>query len=157
MSDDKLYNFNIHQFTADECDLFLWTTKGKLHLAFHLLQAWGFKFGNVLVWNKRSGLCSNGFHNTVEFVLYGYKGKSNVSFTKPLDVYFEAKRTKHSEKPKLFYSMLIERTLEPRIDIFARKRHYGFDAYGDQVEPQIQVPLLQTVVRKETSGAPSKC
>ena len=35
MSDNALYNFNIDQFADKECDLFLWTTKSKLHLSFH--------------------------------------------------------------------------------------------------------------------------
>lgn len=141
LSDNALYNFPIYKYADKECDLFLWTTKAKLHLSFHLFVRWGLKFGNLLVWNKKNGICSNGFHNTLEYVLYGYKGKSGISFTKPLETYFEAKRTKHSEKPSLFYSMIRERTKEPRIDIFARKRHYGFDAYGDQVETKMDVPL----------------
>lgn len=98
-----------------------------------------------MVWNKKDGLCSNGFHCTLEFVLHGYKGKNNVDFSKPLEVYFEAKRFKHSQKPNLFYTMLMERTQEPRIDIFARKRHFGFDAYGDQVEKDVEIPLFEVL------------
>lgn len=37
MSDNALFNFNIHQFADKECNLFLWATKAKLHVAFHLL------------------------------------------------------------------------------------------------------------------------
>lgn len=143
MTDNALFNFNIQQFTDDECDLFIWTTKGKLHTALHILQTWGFHYSNIMIWNKKDGLCNNGFHNTCEFVIHGYKGKSGINYTKPIEVYFEAKRLRHSQKPDLFYSLLRERTREPRIDIFARKRHYGFDAYGNQVEQTIEQPILQ--------------
>lgn len=54
------------------------------------------------------------------------------------------KRKKHSQKPDSFYDILKSNTQEPRIDIFARKRHEGFDAYGDQVEKEIQVSLQVT-------------
>jgi len=143
MSDEELLEFPINNFADEMCDLFLWTTKGKICFAFKLLEKWGFKYSNILVWNKRNGICSNGFHNTLEYVLYGYRGKCNVSFTNPLEVYFEAKRGKHSEKPSKFYTMLRDRTQKPRIDVFARKRHYGFDSWGNEVESQIQVPLLE--------------
>lgn len=145
MSDNALYNFNINKFADKECDLFLWTTKSKLHLSFHLLKAWGFKFNNLIAWNKNDGVCSNGFHNILEFVMYAYRGKSGVDFTNPLKTYFSAKRLKHSQKPDSFYAMLRTRTKEPRIDIFARKRHFGFDSWGDQVETELQIPLTVEV------------
>lgn len=40
----------------------------------------------------------------------------------------------HSQKPDEFYEILRRRTPAPRIDIFARRRHFGFDAHGNQVE-----------------------
>jgi len=141
MTDEEIANFDVQQFADTECDLFLWTTKSKLHPALHILEKWGFKYTNFMAWNKRDGLNNNGFHNILEFVLYGYKGKSGLDYTNPIDTYFEAKRLKHSQKPDKFYSMIAKVTKEPRIDIFARKRHFGFDAYGDQVEKQMQVPL----------------
>jgi N6-adenosine-specific RNA methylase IME4 len=55
---------------------------------------------------------------------------------------FRVSRTTHSEKPSMFYEILRIRTKEPRIDIFARKRHFGFDAYGDQVETEMEVPIM---------------
>ena len=142
MTDDQIYNFNIHKIADEECNLFLWTIKSKIHTSFHILTMWGFRYTNLIVWNKRSGINNNGFCNTLEYMLHGYMGKNNLDFTTPLPTYFMAKRRKHSQKPDLFYSMLRERTLEPRIDIFARKRHYGFDAWGDQVETHEQKPLL---------------
>lgn len=141
MSDNALHNFPINRFADEQCDLFLWTTKSKLHTAFHILVSWGFHFNNLMIWNKRDGFNNNGFHLTLEFVLYAYKGKNGLPFDRPLETYFEAKRIKHSQKPDKFYALIRDRTQAPRIDIFARKRHYGFDAWGDQVESTMQIPL----------------
>lgn len=58
------------------------------------------------------------------------------------EAYFKAKRRKHSEKPDVFYANILKVTNAPRIDIFARKRHYGFDAWGNEVEKQQQIPLI---------------
>ena len=35
---------------------------------------------------------------------------------------------------QIFYDMLLRNTPEPRIDIFSRKKHFGFDSYGNQAE-----------------------
>jgi N6-adenosine-specific RNA methylase IME4 len=143
MKDEEIMDFPINNFAGEDCDLFLWTTPSKIHTAFHILQAWEFRYGNFLVWNKLDGLSHNGVHNVLEFVLYGYKGRNGLDYKHPIDSYFEQKRIKHSQKPDLFYSILTRITQTPRIDIFARKRHFGFDAYGDQVEGEITYPLLE--------------
>jgi len=145
MTNKEIENFEIDKFADTECDLFLWTTNGKLPIAFRVMDKWGFHYSNLMVWNKQDGLCHNGFHNVLEFVLYGYKGRNGLDYKNPLKPYFEAKRWKHSEKPSLFYAKLLKVTSAPRIDIFARKRHFGFDAYGDQVEKQIEVPLFASL------------
>jgi N6-adenosine-specific RNA methylase IME4 len=141
MTDKEITDFPINNYADVECDLFLWTTKAKIHTAFHIMQEWDFRYANFLVWNKLDGLNHNGVHTTLEFILYGYKGKNGLDYKKPIEAYYAEKRKKHSQKPNVFYSTLLKVTSPPRIDIFARKRHFGFDAYGDQVESQIQVPL----------------
>jgi N6-adenosine-specific RNA methylase IME4 len=142
MTDKEIENFNIDDFAAAECNLFLWTTNSKLPVAFRIMEKWGFHYANLLVWNKLDGLNHNGVHATLEFVLYGYRGKNGLDYTKPLEAYFQAKRIKHSQKPDKFYSMIAKVTEPPRIDIFARKQHYGFEAWGNQVETQMEVPLF---------------
>lgn len=142
MTDAEVINFPINDFADEECDLFLWTTKAKIHVAFHILETWGFKYANFFVWNKLDGLNNNGVHTTLEFVVYGYRGRNGLDFRKPIEAYFQEKRKKHSQKPNIFYSRIAKVTEAPRIDIFARRRHYGFDAWGNQVEKQVELPLL---------------
>lgn len=147
MSDSEIMTFPINDFADDECDLFMWTTHTKLPLALEILQKWGFKFHVLLTWDKISGVCINGFHRKTEFVVYSYRGKQGIDIGEGsyIPTLFSSKANGHSKKPDKFYSIIKNRTKEPRIDIFARKRHFGFDAYGDQVEKEIEVPLLLTV------------
>ena len=76
--------------------------------------------------------------------MFGYKGKFSIDDTEGnyIPTLFTAKSKGHSIKPHIFYKWLNKRTQEPRIDIFARKKHYGFDAWGDQVDNK-QTFLLQ--------------
>lgn len=148
MSDAELVEFPINDFAAEESDLFMWTTHTKLPTSLALLEKWGFKYHALLTWDKEGGICLNGFYRRTEFVVYGYRGRQGVDVGEGsyIPTLFKQKAKGHSKKPDLFYSLLRERTQEPRIDIFARKRHHGFDAYGDQVETQMEVPLFQLLI-----------
>lgn len=61
-------------------------------------------------------------------------------FISVIPIFREALR-EHSRKPDSFYEILRTNTPEPRIDIFARYRHFGFDSYGNEVQKDIQLPL----------------
>lgn len=142
MSDDELKQFPIDLFTDKNCDLFMWTIHQKLPLALELLQTWKFKYYCVITWHKSHTFNLNGFTRNSELLVYGYKGKSNRRYKSPLMQFvYKCKSTKHSEKPSEMYDAIRTATMPPRIDIFARKRHKGFDAYGDQVESELQETL----------------
>jgi N6-adenosine-specific RNA methylase IME4 len=145
MSDEEILNFPINDFADSQCSLFLWTTHSKLPVALKILEKWGFKYHVTLVWYKQTGIGINGFYRDTEFILFGYRGKFSIDVGEGnyIKTLIAEKATTHSRKPDRFYAMLVKRTQKPRIDIFARKRHFGFDAYGDQVESQIEIPLLE--------------
>lgn len=136
MSDEEILSFPINDFADKECDLFLWTVHSKLPLALSILEKWGFKYHAVLTWDKQGGVCISGFYRRTELVVYGYRGKQNVDVGKGqyIPTLFSEKAKKHSRKPDVFYIWLTKRTKEPRIDLFARQKHFGFDAWGDEVD-----------------------
>jgi N6-adenosine-specific RNA methylase IME4 len=144
MTDKEITDFPINNFAEDDCDLFMWVTHSKLPAGLDIVKKWGFKYHVLMAWDKSGGVCMNGFYRRTELIIYAYRGKMgvNVGEGSYLPTLFRQAKTNHSEKPKIFYELLRGRTREPRIDIFARKRHYGFDAYGDQVEKAIEFPLL---------------
>jgi N6-adenosine-specific RNA methylase IME4 len=143
MSDKEIEQFPIVDYADEECDLFMWVTHSKLPAGLEIVKQWGFKYHVLLVWDKAGGVCINGFYRRTELVIYAYRGKMGVDTGEGsyLPTLFRQVKTEHSAKPKIFYELLRGRTKEPRIDIFARSRHYGFDAFGDQVEKNIEVPL----------------
>ena len=136
MTDKEIESFPIDDFADKEYDLFMWVTLTKLPIALKIMEKWGFKYHIILVWDKTNGIGLNGFHRKTELVIYGYRGKMGINRGKGkyIPTLFVEKLTTHSTKPNLFYELIKQRTLEPRIDIFARKRHNGFNAYGDEVD-----------------------
>ena len=76
-----------------------------------------------------------GIFRNSELAIFGYSGEFNIPFRgKAIPTAFNAKTGIHSEKPSEFYEIIKSKTQTPRIDIFARKQHHGFTAWGDQVE-----------------------
>lgn len=136
---------------AGDCHLFLWTTQGFLPESLAVLTAWGFEYKRMLVWHKQQ----QGFQlpgkpdSNCEFAIHGVKGKPKFLETQGFKCCWTAKRGRHSEKPSYFYQLLARVTGGPRIDLFARKRHPGFDAWGDEVQDFTQGNLaLPETTRK---------
>jgi len=104
---------------------------------------------------KNSGIAPClGYVFATEFCLLGFYGKPMQKFLKAGKVNWlnlkQNSQGKHSSKPQEFYSLIKEMSPEPRIDIFARKRHNGYDTFGDQVEPELQEALT---LRLENKGS----
>ena len=138
MTNQQIRDFPINDYCDDNCDLFIWTTQSQLKFTFELSELWGFKYHCLMVWDKQDGLNVWGFRRTTEFIVYCYKGKTNRDFTKKnLPVLFSEHRKGHSQKPRKFYDLILKNTAEPRIDIFSRKKHIGFDSWGNQAEEPI--------------------
>jgi len=143
MADEEIEKFPINDFADSDCDLFMWTTHSKLLSALEIVKSWGFKYHVLLTWDKTNGIGLNGFQRKTELVVYAYRGRMGIDRKEGsyIPTLFTEKLTTHSTKPSIFYHILKNRTQEPRIDIFARKRHEGFDSWGNQVEGFIQKSL----------------
>jgi len=139
MSDEEILNFPINNFVEEQGDLFLWTITSKIPFCFELLKKWGFKYMDFIAWDKEIGVPVNGIYRRAEWIIYAYKKKMGINKSgKFIQTIIREKRGKHSSKPNSFYKIIKNNTQEPRIDIFARKRHQGFDAWGDEVEEEVQ-------------------
>ena len=117
------------------CLLFLWATQKFLPSAFKILKTWGFKYLFTMVWAKHRGrqLVKLPQFNC-EFALVGKLGKVDFIETKAFKTLFEGKARAHSQKPVEFYRLLKRITPEPRIDMFSREKHKGFDQFGNEVD-----------------------
>ena len=135
MTDTEIRRFAIDDFAASDCDLFVWSPHRKLPAALKISESWGFAYKHLIIWYKKQGINSVGVHYDSELLVRCVRGTSAItrSTTPYMHTVQYYQRTRHSEKPAGMYAALKRRTAAPRIDIFARRRHDGFDAYGDQV------------------------
>ena len=145
MTFDEIAALPVDQWAADEAFLWLWATNSRsrssgrpiLVQAFDLMEHWGFRYYTALTWDKATGPCPFGpYQITTEHCLFGYRGKADfpkASLGK-MKTAFSAPVTRHSEKPAILYDSVSLYFDGPRLDVFARRRHAGFEAWGDQVE-----------------------
>ena len=146
MSIDELKDWDlVPRLAAHDCIIFLWIVNMHLFQAPYILEKWGFNLGHggrVMTWHK-GGPCARSpasWLSNGEFVVVGTKGKTDehrryFKSTSGLHSVFSAMNEGNSIKPAKFYRMIEPCTYAPRVDVFARRRHLGFDAWGNQVEP----------------------
>ncbi len=142
MSLQEICNLGIdlHSCLANDCSLFLWTTHKWLPDAFRVVKEWGFKYHCLLTWDKTNGMSLCGFTRRTEFLLYGYRGKINVNQRGNfIPTLFTEKLTTHSVKPQIVYKTIENNTPEPRLELFARQKREGWDAWGNEVESDIEL------------------
>jgi N6-adenosine-specific RNA methylase IME4 len=122
---------------ARDAVLFMWTTAPCLPQAFEVLSAWSFDYVTHLVWVKdRSGL-GYWVRNQHELLIISRRGNMPAASprNRPRSI-INAPRRAHSQKPDEAYE-LIERMYPelPKIELFARSRRPGWDAWGNELPP----------------------
>lgn len=119
---------------ADEGSvLFLWATNPLLPEALQVLAAWGFSYKTNLAWIKDQGRGKGWFlRSKHELLLIGTRSQTSHPQVRP-DSCFEADRgAVHSRKPARAYELIEQMYAGPRIELFARARRPGWDAWGDE-------------------------
>lgn len=120
---------------AKDAVLFLWATCPMLPQALDVMSCWGFHYKSHCVWLKSRMGTGYWFRNKHELLLLGTRGnfRAPKMGTQPLSVII-APQTRHSEKP-VEAAAMIERMFPNarRLEMFARRRLDGWDAWGDDV------------------------
>jgi len=132
MSVEEIIQFEIERFCLPECHLYLWATNAFLHDGFHVLEAWGFQYKNIITWKKNKIGMGHWMRNITEHCLFAVKGNLKTDLSNQVN-FIEGKLREHSRKPEEFYRLVESLSPEPRIDIFGRERRRGWEVFG--VEP----------------------
>ena len=155
-----IHSLPVIDLCADDAWVLLWTTNGLVEEALRTVRAWRLAHVGWLTWVKSDGgpQMPGKWRSTTEFVCVARRGRPSWITTKGFSSHFVAPRPRrtdpcscersgvrrcsscpprfeHSAKPAEFYSLIRARTVGPRLDMFARRRHDGWEAWGDQVEP----------------------
>lgn len=143
MSEEELFAFHLPDMAAENCHLYLWVTQKHLPLGLRLAEHWGFKYQCILTWVKNVGFTPFSWMYSTEHVLFCTKGSLPLlELGKRLDFEtiepaFRASVREHSRKPDVFYELVKMVSPGPRLDVFSREKHEGFDQYGNEVEKYV--------------------
>lgn len=147
MTEDEIRNLSVSSIANTPSVLFMWATSPFLHLAISVLEDWGFFYrGVAYVWVKtaKDGHIINGqgvrpsfTKPTTEYLLVGStkaKGRTFPLLTESQQQVVLHERLGHSEKPSIFRNLITDLLGDlPRIELFARERVEGWDAWGNQI------------------------
>lgn len=140
MSDTDIASIPVHNLAAPDCALFMWATFPKLREAFMVMDAWGFTYKtNAFTWVK---LSPNGrpfwgmgrwTRSNAEICLLGVRGKP-ARVNAGVHSIVQTVIGEHSQKPNEVRQAIVQLMGDlPRIELFARRRYWGWDAWGNQV------------------------
>lgn len=152
MSVDDLKALPIKDISYDNCVLFIWVTFPKLKQGLEIIESWGFEYKTLgFSWHKENKNGSLFFgvgsyaKSNCEICLMATRGrvgiKKDMRYPEKVVVKsncvssaINSKRTKHSQKPIEIRDRIVELFGDlPRIELFARERSLGWDAWGNEV------------------------
>jgi mRNA m6A methyltransferase catalytic subunit len=156
MTDAEVRTLDMCKLQPKDGLMFLWVTGRAIELGRELLEAWGYKQMEELVWVKtnqlqriiRTGRTGHWLNHSKEHCLIGVKGSPKVNRNLDCDVLVSEVR-ETSRKPDEIYDM-VER-LSPgtrKVEIFGRKHNIrpGWFTLGNQL-PQTRIEEPDVIER----------
>lgn len=152
MSTEAIRELPVSRLAANDAVLFLWATYPKIEEALALIPQWGFTYKSIAFqWVKYRGKTpffglGRWTRGNTEPCLLAVRGKpqrvdKGVFQLVEQDI-LEAPLVGHSAKPPEVRERLVRLMGDlPRIELFARARAEGWDAWGDQVPGGSDVAL----------------
>lgn len=139
MSLDQIAAMPVGDLATEDAHLWLWVTNGTLRHGYDIAEAWGFTVRSPLTWVKfRLGLGVY-LRNSTEHLLFATRGKAPVQF-RAQPTWINAPVQDHSHKPEEQYALIERISPGPYLELFARRRQPGWDAWGNEVDAAIVIP-----------------
>ena len=127
----------VGQIAGENAHLYLWATNNFLTDALYVMSKWGFRYVTTITWAKdRVGL-GQYFRGQTEHCLFGVRGalpyKTIGGKRQQGATLINAPRREHSRKPDEMRAMIERVSYPPYIELFARQRACGWDAWGNEI------------------------
>jgi N6-adenosine-specific RNA methylase IME4 len=137
LSYEELQKLDVGEIAEPDALLFMWTSSPHLDQAITLGKAWGFVYCTVaFVWDKQKVNPGNYTMSQCELCLVFKKGKiPKPRGARNVKQFLSEMRGRHSAKPKEIRDRIAAMFPEQKkIELFARERVNGWDAWGNEVE-----------------------
>jgi len=131
----------VGEISADDGVLFLWVTMPKLNEVFDVISAWGFEYKTAaFTWVKRNRVSESWFWGmgrwtraNAELCLLATRGNPR-RISAGVHSIIDSSIREHSRKPDEARDRIVQLLGDlPRIELFARERVSGWDAWGLEV------------------------
>ena len=132
--------------TAKDAHLYLSTTNAFMVEAHELARSWGFVPKTILTWGKvkddgsPSSKTGYYFRGATEHVIFAVRGSLRLTSDHAEPTLWLWPRLPHSVKPDRFYEMVERVSPGPYLELFARRRRYGWDAWGNEAPTEAEEP-----------------
>lgn len=142
MSIPQIKALPVGHLAGDRCALFLWVTDPMLDVGIETLKAWGFRYVSVaFTWAKRTRLdtgwhLGTGYYTRAnpETCLLGMAGRMGLPKSRGVRQLIVEPVREHSRKPDRVHGDIEAMFDGPYVELFARQRRPGWDAWGNDVD-----------------------
>jgi len=151
ISTQDICNLGVKDIKTDDAMCFMWATFPNIDQALQVMQSWGFVYKTAaFVWIKKNKKSNTNFWGmgaytraNAEICLLGIskntKAKTMV-IAHNIHQVIERPIEKHSKKPDCVREKIVELLGDlPRVELFARQRAEGWDAFGNEIENSINL------------------
>jgi N6-adenosine-specific RNA methylase IME4 len=132
MAVDDICKLPVPDLAHKDCVLWLWTTNAFMSEAYDCLFEWGFTAKTILTWDKQILGLGDYLRNVTEHCILAVRGKPTLTLTNQTTLISE-KRREHSRKPEAFYALVESLCPGSKLEMFARERREGWQAWGAEV------------------------
>ena len=143
----------IQELAAEDCVLFCWVTFPNLKEGIRTIEAWGFEYKTIgFTWVKMNPDNGKPFFgigyytkSNAEICLIGTRGMpSKLKISDKISSVILSKKREHSRKPDEARTRIVQLLGDvPRIELFAREKHEGWDAWGNEVPTEEQQTIKE--------------
>lgn len=127
----------VGQFLATHAAVFVWTNDSlPPSTVERYAEAWGLTFftSNVFIWNKLAMGMGYASRKECETVTLLVKGKPKRKSMGVRQLITERRRRPNSRKPEAIYRRIEALYPGPYLEMFARRRYPGWDAFGNETD-----------------------
>ncbi len=142
MTKEDIQALPVNRIAAEDCVLFLWVTWPCIQEGLELIEKWGFQYKTCAFnWVKRNRKSDGWFWGlgfwtraNSEVCLLATKGHPK-RVSKSVHQVCDARVRAHSQKPDEVRDRIVKLVGDlPRIELFAREKADGWDAWGDEID-----------------------
>ena len=139
MSLDRIKAMPIAGLVEDNAHLWLWYTNATWRQAHEVAEAWGFTPRSIFTWIKPRFTLGVYLRNATEHMLFATRGKAPVRFQGQGTWGFFPLQD-HSHKPEEQFAIIERVSPGPYLELFARRNQPGWDAWGNEIDSDIEIP-----------------